>query len=177
MPLLLPLTSTGPCRFVLGEGIEKKTNDLAKEVEEQTKAFEEAAAKKAAAAPESDAPAPEAAAEPAQVLWLYSCMPWQPRSLAASCTYTLLSWRISTSLFTMYPQVLVLCMRTLWPTGSNGQNLRGGITWVDYMLAVQMVAPHVGCQLWPVGHSLPRSTSANLSPVIGTSNTIFPKGC
>ncbi len=38
-------------RFVLGEGIEKKTNDLAKEVEEQTKAFEEAAAKKAAAAP------------------------------------------------------------------------------------------------------------------------------
>ena len=63
-----PLTSTGPCRFVLGEGIEKKTNDLAKEVEAQTKAFEEAAAKKAAAAPESAEPAPEAAAEPSQVL-------------------------------------------------------------------------------------------------------------
>jgi len=57
------------CRFVLGEGIEKKTNDLAKEVEAQTKAFEEAAAaKKAASAPDSAAPAPEAAAEPAQVI-------------------------------------------------------------------------------------------------------------
>ena len=53
----------------MGEGIEKKTNDLAKEVEAQTKAFEEAAAKKAAAAPETDAPAPEAAAEPAQVVY------------------------------------------------------------------------------------------------------------
>ena len=54
-------------RFVLGEGIEKKTNDLAKEVEAQTKAFEEAAAKKAASAPESPAPTQDAAAEPAQV--------------------------------------------------------------------------------------------------------------
>ncbi len=57
---------------MLGEGIEKKTNDLAKEVEAQTKAFEEAAAKKAAAAPESAEPAPEAAAEPSQVLALLS---------------------------------------------------------------------------------------------------------
>ena len=56
------------CRFVLGEGIEKKTNDLAKEVEAQTKAFEEAAAKKAAAAPDSAEPAPASAAEPTQVL-------------------------------------------------------------------------------------------------------------
>ena len=62
------LTSATRHRFVLGEGIEKKTNDLAKEVEAQTKAFEEAAAKKAAAAPDSAEPAPEAAAEPAQVV-------------------------------------------------------------------------------------------------------------
>ena len=62
------LTPATRHRFVLGEGIEKKTNDLAKEVEAQTKAFEEAAAKKAAAAPDSDAPAAEAAAEPAQVV-------------------------------------------------------------------------------------------------------------
>jgi hypothetical protein len=55
-------------RFVLGEGIEKKTNDLAKEVEAQTKAFEEAAAKKAVPAQERPAPAQEAASEPAQVL-------------------------------------------------------------------------------------------------------------
>ncbi|KAK9914903.1 hypothetical protein WJX75_002062 [Coccomyxa subellipsoidea] len=46
-------------RFVLGEGIEKRSSDLAKEVEEQTKAFEEAAAKKAAEA--AAAPAAEAA--------------------------------------------------------------------------------------------------------------------
>lgn len=65
-------------RFVLGEGIEKKTNDLAKEVEAQTKAFEEAAAKKAASAPESPAPTQEAAAEPAQ-----ACPP--PAHAVLSC--------------------------------------------------------------------------------------------
>ena len=54
------------CRFVLGEGIEKKTNDLAKEVEAQTKAMTEAA-KKAAAPADSAASPSEAAAEPAQV--------------------------------------------------------------------------------------------------------------
>ena len=54
------------CRFVLGEGIEKKTNDLAKEVEAQTKAMDEAA-KKAAAPADSAASPSEAAAEPAQV--------------------------------------------------------------------------------------------------------------
>ncbi len=47
-------------RFVLGEGIEKRSTDLAKEVEEQTKAFEAAAAEKASEA--EAAPAPEAAA-------------------------------------------------------------------------------------------------------------------
>ena len=67
-------------RFVLGEGIEKKTNDLAKEVEAQTKAFEEAAAKKAASAPESPAPAQEAAVEPAQV-----CPP--PAHAVLSCRH------------------------------------------------------------------------------------------
>lgn len=50
-------------RFVLGEGIEKRSADLAKEVEAQTKAFEEAAAKKSAEA--AAAPAAEAAAAPA----------------------------------------------------------------------------------------------------------------
>lgn len=64
--LLLPSDTCIRCRFVLGEGIEKKTNDLAKEVEAQTRAFEEAAAKKAAA-PDSAEAAPESAAEPAQV--------------------------------------------------------------------------------------------------------------
>lgn len=45
------------CRFVLGEGMTKKSSDLASEVEEQTKALQAAAAdKKEAAAP---APAPE----------------------------------------------------------------------------------------------------------------------
>lgn len=44
---------------MLGEGIEKRSSDLAKEVEEQTKAFEEAATKKAAEA--AAAPAAEAA--------------------------------------------------------------------------------------------------------------------
>ena len=63
------------CRFVLGEGIEKKTNDLAKEVETQTKAMEEAA-KKAAAPADSAASPSEAAAEPAQVAFMPSlaCM-------------------------------------------------------------------------------------------------------
>lgn len=51
-------------RFVLGEGIEKRSTDLAKEVEEQTKAFEEAATKKAAEAAAA-APAEEATAAPA----------------------------------------------------------------------------------------------------------------
>jgi len=50
-------------RFVLGEGIEKRSSDLAKEVEAQTKAFEEAAAKKTAEA--AAAPAAEATAAPA----------------------------------------------------------------------------------------------------------------
>eukprot|EP00884_Botryococcus_braunii_P014022 jgi/Botrbrau1/22620/Bobra.176_1s0049.1 len=50
-------------RYQLGEGIEKKVADLAKDVEEQTKAFEAAAAAKAAAA--EAAPAEEAAPEAA----------------------------------------------------------------------------------------------------------------
>jgi elongation factor Ts len=48
-------------RFVLGEGIVKKEADLAAEVEQQTKEFEQKAAEKAAAA--ADAPAAEVAAE------------------------------------------------------------------------------------------------------------------
>ena len=52
-------------RFVLGEGIEKRSADLAKEVEAQTKAFEEAAAKKAAEASAEAAPAQAAADAPA----------------------------------------------------------------------------------------------------------------
>jgi len=53
-----------PCRYVLGEGIEKKAADLSADIEEQKKSFEEAAAKKAAAAPaEEEAPAAEAATE------------------------------------------------------------------------------------------------------------------
>lgn len=47
--------------FVLGEGIVKKEADLAAEVEQQTKEFEQKAAEKAAAA--ADAPAAEVAAE------------------------------------------------------------------------------------------------------------------
>jgi hypothetical protein len=52
---------------VLGEGKEKRSADLAAEVEAQTKAFEEAAAKKAAAEAEAAAaaPAPAEAAEAA----------------------------------------------------------------------------------------------------------------
>ena len=86
---------------MLGEGIEKKTNDLAKEVEEQTKAFEEAAAKKAAAAPETAEPAPEAAAEPAQVPWLYFHMPWQSGSLTALCSCISQSWPMATVVYTV----------------------------------------------------------------------------
>ena len=54
-------------RFVLGEGMESRSADLAAEVEAQTKAFEEAAAKKAAAEAEaaSAAPAQAEAASPA----------------------------------------------------------------------------------------------------------------
>ena len=46
---------------MLGEGIVKKEADLAAEVEQQTKEFEQKAAEKAAAA--ADAPAAEVAAE------------------------------------------------------------------------------------------------------------------
>ena len=46
------------CRFVLGEGMTKKSSDLASEVEEQTKALQAAAADKKEAA--AAAPAPEA---------------------------------------------------------------------------------------------------------------------
>eukprot|EP00468_Gymnochlora_sp_CCMP2014_P004384 CAMPEP_0167754606 /NCGR_PEP_ID=MMETSP0110_2-20121227/8361_1 /TAXON_ID=629695 /ORGANISM="Gymnochlora sp., Strain CCMP2014" /LENGTH=527 /DNA_ID=CAMNT_0007640499 /DNA_START=43 /DNA_END=1626 /DNA_ORIENTATION=- len=46
-------------RFNLGEGIEKKVGDLAKEVEEQTQAMKEAAAKKEAEAAAAPAPAEE----------------------------------------------------------------------------------------------------------------------
>ena len=60
------MTQAHICRFVLGEGIEKKTSDLAKEVEAQTKAMEEAA-KTAAAPADNAASASGAAAEPAQV--------------------------------------------------------------------------------------------------------------
>ncbi len=51
---------TGPCncRFVLGEGMTKKSSNLASEVEEQTKALQSAAAEKKEEAPA--APAPEA---------------------------------------------------------------------------------------------------------------------
>ncbi len=51
------------CRYVLGEGIEKKAADLSADIEEQKKSFEEAAAKKAAAAPAEEAPAAEADTE------------------------------------------------------------------------------------------------------------------
>jgi hypothetical protein len=54
------------CRYVLGEGIEKKVADLAKDVEEQTKAFEAAAAAKAAAAAATEEAAPAAEAAPAK---------------------------------------------------------------------------------------------------------------
>ncbi|KAK9829492.1 hypothetical protein WJX72_006188 [[Myrmecia] bisecta] len=51
-------------RYVLGEGLEKKTADLAKEVEEQTKAFEAAAAERAAK--EKEAAAAELEAKQAE---------------------------------------------------------------------------------------------------------------
>ena len=79
---------------MLGEGIEKKTNDLAKEVEAQTKALEEAAAKKAAAAPDSAAaPAPEAAAAPEQAVRLHSSSPSRPESAAVAGLEALPNWR------------------------------------------------------------------------------------
>lgn len=46
------------CRFVLGEGMTKKSSDLASEVEEQTRALQTAAADKKEAA-EAAPPAPE----------------------------------------------------------------------------------------------------------------------
>ncbi len=51
---------------MLGEGIEKRSTDLAKEVEEQTKAFEAAAAKKASVAEVAPAAEAAAAAPPAE---------------------------------------------------------------------------------------------------------------
>lgn len=42
------------CRFVLGEGIEKKSADLAKDVEEQTNKMKEAAAAKAKEEPKEE---------------------------------------------------------------------------------------------------------------------------
>ena len=53
----------GQCarRFVLGEGLEKRSSDLAAEVAEQKEAFEAAAASRAAAAAEATAPAVEEA--------------------------------------------------------------------------------------------------------------------
>lgn len=46
-------------RFVLGEGMTKKSSDLASEVEEQTKALQAAAADKKEVAAAAPAPAPE----------------------------------------------------------------------------------------------------------------------
>jgi hypothetical protein len=65
------------CRFVLGEGIEKRSTDLAQEVEAQTKAFEEAAAKKAA----------EASAAPAQAEAEVSAAPEVQSPTSASCIH------------------------------------------------------------------------------------------
>lgn len=47
------------CRFVLGEGMTKKSSDLASEVEEQTKALQAAAADKKEAAAAAPAPEPQ----------------------------------------------------------------------------------------------------------------------
>ena len=67
------------CRYVLGEGIEKKEADLSADIEEQKKSFEEAAAKKAAAAAETqEVPAAEAdaatEAKPTVQVWLSLCL-------------------------------------------------------------------------------------------------------
>ena len=70
----LVVTAVVVRRFVLGEGIEKRSTDLAKEVEEQTKAFEAAAAKKASEA--EAAPAPEAAAAAPAAEQVLDCLVW-----------------------------------------------------------------------------------------------------
>ena len=62
-------------RFVLGEGLEKRSSDLAAEVAEQKEAFEAAAASKAAAA--AEAPAVEEAPKEARpVVEVRTCTPF-----------------------------------------------------------------------------------------------------
>lgn len=75
-------------RFVLGEGIEKKSADLAKEVEEQTNKMKEAAAQKALEAPKEEE-APEPTAEQVANLkvklnpaWQYKCNGFQRAEVA-----------------------------------------------------------------------------------------------
>ena len=65
-------------RFVLGEGIEKKSGgDFAAEVEAQSKAFQEKAAEKAAEAAAAADPEPEAAAEAVPAVQVQIVAAWQ----------------------------------------------------------------------------------------------------
>ena len=74
MVTLLTETCIAWCRYLLGEGIEKKSTDLAAEVEEQTKKFQEAAAAKAAE-PKAEEALPEPSAEAVAAMQVYPAQP------------------------------------------------------------------------------------------------------